>query len=530
MDNIVYPQRSSNRKLHQHWLLLGILGVAVLVVGGLAGSALAAKGWSPFQKSSGAPLLLLDNQPRVTQALTLNTGFSAVAKAVTPAVVTVTVSSRVRASQSPLLDPFRDFFGRPDDDEDEDTPLPKRPSVPRAAPKSGRLQPNGFGSGVIVTPDGYILTNNHVVDGAEKVEVGLPDHRTFVAKVVGTDPPSDIAVIKIDATNLPTIPFGDSNSVEVGDLALAVGNPLGIGQTVTMGIISAKGRSTRNGGAQSYEDFIQTDAPINRGNSGGALVNLRGELIGIPSQILSQSGGSIGIGFAIPSMMARKVMEDLVKNGKVRRGRLGVEVRQLTPDLAESFSFKGTQGVFVDNVMKDLAAEKAGVKPGDIITEFEGHKIEDPNQFRNLVSQTSPGSTVKFKIWRDGSEHDFSARLVEADDTKEALGKFDNNENNELGTGGGALAGVRVENLTPDRVRQLNLPTSARGVVITEIADESAAADQLRRGDVIEEVNREPVTNVQQFNAAMKKAGKKNILLRIVRQGRSSFVVIRAQE
>ncbi|HYE73334.1 MAG TPA: Do family serine endopeptidase, partial [Blastocatellia bacterium] len=437
MDNIAYPQRSSSQK----WLLFAVIGMAVLIVGALAGSALAAKGWSPFKSSNSASQLLLpDNQPRVTQALTLNTGFSAVAKAVTPAVVTVTVSSRVRASQSPFFDPFRDFFGRPnDEDEDEDDGSQRRN---QQTPRRGPLQPNGFGSGVIVTPDGYILTNNHVVDGAEKVEVGLPDRRTFTARVVGTDPPSDIAVIKIEGTGLPTIPFGDSNTVEVGDLALAIGNPLGIGQTVTMGIISAKGRSTRGAGRDAYEDFIQTDAPINRGNSGGALVNLKGELIGIPSQILSQTGGSIGIGFAIPASMARKVMEDLVKNGKVRRGLLGVEVRLLTPDLAESFGFKGTQGVFVDNVSKDLSAERAGVKPGDIITEFEGHKVEDPNQFRNLVSQSSPGSTVKFKVWRDGSERELSASLVEAGAKNGETGKTENNEGSDSNTGGDALAGI----------------------------------------------------------------------------------------
>jgi serine protease Do len=466
IDNFAIAQRSSSqsssRGLALRRLLLGVGGVAVLIVGALAGSALSAKGWSPFQNSNAAPALLIDTQPRVTQALTLNTGFSAVAKAVTPAVVTVTVSSRVRASQTPFLDPFRDFFGRPDDEEEEDSPLPRRRN--QQTPRRGPLQPNGFGSGVIVTPDGYIITNNHVVEGAEKVEVGLPDRRTFTAKVIGTDPPSDIAVIKIEGTNLPTIPFGDSNTVEVGDLALAVGNPLGIGQTVTMGIISAKGRSTRGGGTQSYEDFIQTDAPINRGNSGGALVNLRGELIGIPSQILSQTGGSIGIGFAIPTAMARKVMEELVKTGKVRRGRLGVEVRPLTPDLAKSFDYNGTEGVLVDNVMPGLAAENAGVKPGDIITEFEGRKVEDANQFRNMVSQSAPGSTVRFKVWRDGGMREFTAKLVEADESKEAAAGNGGGEDNESGTGGGALSGVRVENLTPERVRQLNLPASTRGV------------------------------------------------------------------
>jgi S1-C subfamily serine protease len=253
------------------------------------------------------------------------------------------------------------------------------------------------GSGVLVSPDGYILTNNHVVDGADEVDVVLTDRRTFPAKVVGTDAPTDIAVLKIEGSSLPTLPLGDSNQVEVGDVVLAIGNPLDIGQTVTMGIISAKGRTT--GGVQSYEDFLQPDAAINRGNSGGALVNLRGELIGIPSQIVAGwgVGGNIGIGFAIPTVMARNVMDQLIRSGKVRRGMLGVQIRELSPDLAEQFGYKGTGGALVEKVEPGKPAELAGVKRGDIVTEFQGQKINDQSQLRNLASQTAPGTSVKFK-------------------------------------------------------------------------------------------------------------------------------------
>src|SRR5262245_20042771 len=312
------------------------------------------------------------------------------------------------------MDPFWDFFrgGLPPGDGEEQ--MARRNSHgPQAAQEGrGRLQPMGLGSGVIVSTDGYILTNNHVVDGAERVEVLLNDRRRFSTKVVGADPPSDVAVLKIEAGELPTIPFGDSTKAEIGDVVLAIGNPLGVGQTVTMGIISAKGRST-NAGSGSYEDFLQTDAAINQGNSGGALVNLRGELIGIPSQILSQTGGNIGIGFAIPTAMARYVMDQLVRGGKVQRGKLGITISPLTPQIAEQFGYKGTSGALVQDVEAGQPADRAGVKPGDIITEFQGQRIDDDSQLRNLVAQTAPGTSVKLKIWRDGSEREVSATLTE---------------------------------------------------------------------------------------------------------------------
>jgi Do/DeqQ family serine protease len=517
-------------------MFLSLLGVAVLLVGALAGSAITAKGWFSF-KGAGenkVPIYLAADQ-RVNQAVNLPTGFSAVAKAVTPAVVTVEVSSRARQQSFPLfIDPFRDFFG-PDQDDEQ---MPRRRSPRQPAPRDrAPLRPSGLGSGVIVSPDGYILTNNHVVEGGERVEVQLNDRRTFTAKVVGTDPPTDVAVLKIEGSGLPTIPLGDSNQVEVGDVVLAIGNPLNVGQTVTMGIISAKSRRTGAGSGASYEDFLQTDAAINRGNSGGALVNLRGELIGIPSQILgSLTGGNIGIGFAIPTHMARQVMEQLIKSGKVRRGMLGIRLNTgpLTPALAEHFGYKGTKGAVVQDVDPGQPAERAGVKPGDIITEVQGQPIEDGAQLRNLIAQMAPGTTIKLKVWRDGAVRELTATLAELD-PKLAAGALPGESGEASGAASGALSGVQVENLTANLARRLGLPPTVRGVVITDIEDDSNAAEAgLLRGDVIEEVNRQPVANLNEFTAALQRAGKKSVLLRVrgARNGQMGafYVVVQAQE
>ncbi len=317
----------------------------------------------------------------------------------TAAVVTIHSQSRVRAPQQfPFSnDPFfRDFFG-------------DRRGVPQQQPG---LRRSGLGSGVIVSTDGYILTNHHVVDGAEQIKVDLSDTRTLDAKIVGLDPPSDLAVLKIDAAGLPVLTLGDSDRVRVGDVVLAIGNPLGIGQTVTMGIISAKGRQTGlSSGA--FEDFLQTDAPINQGNSGGALISTNSELIGINSQILSPSGGSIGIGFAIPSNMARTVMETLIRTGKVRRGQLGITVQKVTSEIASTLKLREAKGVLVADVLAGSAADRAGMRKGDIITAFNGVEVNDANTFRNRVASTAPGTEVTLTILRDGREQQVRATLGE---------------------------------------------------------------------------------------------------------------------
>jgi len=314
-----------------------------------------------------------------------------------PAVVTIHSQMRVRQPQQYPFgnDPFfREFFGD---------------RIPQQAPERQR---EGLGSGVIVGQDGYVLTNHHVIDGADRIKVDLNDNRTLEAKVVGSDPPSDLAVLKIEASGLPVLALGDSDRTRVGDVVLAIGNPLGVGQTVTMGIISAKGRQTglSNG---SFEDFLQTDAPINQGNSGGALVSTNNELIGINSQILSPSGGSIGLGFAIPSNMARSVMEQLINTGKVRRGQLGITVLKIPSEEASKLGVEQGPGVVVYQVQPGSAADRAGIRRGDVITALNGTAVNDQNSFRNVIAGTAPGSEVTLTVKRDGREQQVRATLDE---------------------------------------------------------------------------------------------------------------------
>jgi Do/DeqQ family serine protease len=304
---------------------------------------------------------------------------------------------RVRQPQQyPFMDDpfFRQFFGD------------RIPQQPQERTRTA------LGSGVIVTQDGYILTNHHVIDGADRIKVDLNDNRTLDARVIGSDPPSDLAVLKVDASGLPVLVLGDSDRTRVGDVVLAIGNPLGIGQTVTMGIISAKGRQTglSNG---SFEDFLQTDAPINQGNSGGGLVSTNNELIGINSQILSPSGGSIGLGFAIPSNMARTVMEQLVRSGKVRRGQLGITVLKIPSEEASKMGIDQGPGVVVYQVQPGSAAEKVGLRKGDVITALNGTPVNDPNAFRNTIAGTPPGTEITLTVKRIGREQQVRATLGE---------------------------------------------------------------------------------------------------------------------
>jgi serine protease Do len=324
--------------------------------------------------------------------------YADVVSRVSPAVITIHSQMRARApEQYPFLDDpmFREFFG-------------DRGRLPQAPPQ----RREGLGSGVIVSPDGYILTNHHVVDGAEQIKVDMNDNRSLDARVIGYDPPSDLALLKVEATNLPVLTLGDSDRVRVGDVVLAIGNPLGIGQTVTMGIISAKGRQTAlSSGAFGY--FLQTDAKINQGNSGGALVSTNSELVGINSQILSPSGGSIGIGFAIPSNMARTVMDTLVRTGKVRRGQLGITVQKVTSEVVEKLNLREQRGLLVAQVQPGSGAARAGIQQGDIVTAFNGTAVNEPNVFRNLVAGTAPGTNVTLTIQRDGREQQVRATLGE---------------------------------------------------------------------------------------------------------------------
>ena len=478
--------------------------------------------------NSGAAEVSAANAPPVA-ATTITSGNSAViaqnsyadvVARVAPAVVSITSERRSRAPQQhPFFDDpsFREFFGD---------------RLPRGGQGQGpQQQPRrevGAGSGVIVSPDGYILTNHHVVDGAERIRVEMTDRRVFDAKVVGSDPPSDLAVLKVEAGNLPVLNMGDSDTVRVGDIALAIGNPLGLDQTVTAGIISAKGRATGVGDG-SFADFLQTDAPINRGNSGGALINTNGELIGINSQILSPSGGNIGIGFAIPTNMARGVMDQLVKTGKVRRGQLGVQIQPVTSDLAQSLELKEVRGVLVNSVVPGSAGERAGLKQGDVILALNGQSVNDSNQLRNRVGGTMPGTEVTLSVLRDNREQQLKATLGELSVAAAGGGRGEGDGNGAAPTVGGKL-GVRVEPVTPEVAAQLELRSGTQGLVVREVnADGPAAEAGVRSGDVIEQVNRQPVRSATDLSGALQRSGNRPALLLVNRAGNSFFLTVRPQ-
>ncbi len=433
-------------------------------------------------------------------------GFAPVVKRALPEVVNISSSKVVKVPTgfSPQMDPlFQQFFGG-------DVPQG------RQAPRSQKEQ--SLGSGVIVSPEGYILTNNHVVDGATDIRVTLSDKREFTARVVGTDPHTDIAVLKVDAGTLPAITIGDSSNVEVGDYALAIGNPFGVGETVTMGIVSAKGRTGL--GIEDYEDFIQTDAPINPGNSGGALINDRGELVGINTAIIAHgSDGNQGIGFAVPVNLAREVMDQILKNGKVVRAYLGIVPQDVTPAIANAFHTQASRGALVGDVSPDSPAQHAGIQKGDIILDVNGKPVADANQLRMTISMMPPDTTVKLNVLRSGQERPMSVQLAELP-TRQDRASLDQGAQQD------ALAGVSVENLTPDDAGQLNLPANTTGVVVTDVDPASQAADSgLHRGDVIQEVNHKPVRNKAEFEAAVRNAGK-NPLLLVDRGGNTLFVAV----
>ncbi len=397
------------------------------------------------------------------------------------------------------------------------------PQLPRQRDESPQT---GFGSGVIVNEDGTILTNNHVVAGAQEITVELENDKTYDAKVIGTDPPSDLAVLKIEGNKFPFLNLGDSDQVLVGDIVLAIGNPLGIGQTVTSGIISAKGRRTGIGDG-SFEDFLQTDASINRGNSGGALINLNGELIGINSQILSPTGGSIGIGFSIPSNLAKSVMEQLIKDGKVRRGMLGVSIQTLNDDIAREFGLENTKGALVSGVSPGSAADKAGIKRGDVITQFNGEDISDGNTLRNKVAGTQPGTEVTLTIIRDGKSKEVKATLGEFDLSKTSSQMPQSPENTAPEEGKEGKLGLNLQPLTPETAERLQLPSSTKGLVVTELDPNGpAAAEGLVRGDVILEINRRPVSTLEDARTAFDKSQGKSVLLLISRDGRTVYMSI----
>ncbi|MBA3334082.1 MAG: DegQ family serine endoprotease [Acidobacteria bacterium] len=455
----------------------------------------------------------------------VRTSYADVVGRSSPAVVRIDAERKSKSpaqqqQQHPFMDDpmFREFF--------KDAPQTPQQPFNNQQPQQRPPTERGLGSGVIVSADGTVLTNHHVIDGAEKIFVQMSDDKIYEAKIVGSDPPSDLAVLKIEGQNFPFLNLGNSDNVRVGDIVLAIGNPLGIGQTVTAGIISAKGRRTGLSDG-SFEDFLQTDAPINRGNSGGALVSVNSELIGINSQILSPSGGNIGIGFSIPSNMAKSVMEQLLKDGKVRRGLLGVNIQNITPDMAKSLDLGDVKGIIVSNVQAGSAAEKAGIKGGDIILAINGEAIEDRNVLRNKVAGTQPGSEVKIRVLRDGREEELTAVLsefnvegVKPDNPPEEQKAPDNSDQN------GKL-GLSLQPLTPEFAKQLGLPAETEGMLVTEIDQNGAAASEgINRGDVILEINKQTVKSLEEVQTALARSGDKPVLLLISRKGQTTFLTI----
>jgi serine protease Do len=471
---------------------LAAFGTSLLALGGLGGFALSATGHKPSV------------EVKLSQAAPPKAGFGDVVERNLPAVVSITMTkiSKTAAQGQQIPPEFAPFFR----------------GMPQQQPRKSR----GAGSGVIVSSDGYILTNSHVVNKATQVKVQLSDRREFTAKLVGEDEKTDVAVLKIEATNLPTVTFADSAKVRVGDYSLAIGNPFGVGQTVTMGIVSATARGGL--GIEEYEDFIQTDAAINPGNSGGALVNANGELIGINTAILSPTGGNNGVGFAIPSNLARHVMNQLIETGKVTRAFLGVMLQPLTPELAAAMKVPSNHGAIIADVTADSPAGKAGLKSGDIVLAMDGKKINDNVQLKLMVGNAAPGTDAKFTVFRDGKEQVIPVTLGELTDKKVASARPGSGEAEET------LEGVEVSDLTPRFRSQLELPAGAQGVVVTGVDPSSKAAEAgLREGDVIRQVNRKPVSNVAGLQQELHEAASEDVLLQINREGSNLFVVVPAE-
>jgi len=474
------------------------------MVGSLAGGLVVAQ--SGRTTPANAPATTTQS-PILVNPMVQNAGFSSIVKMAGPSVVSITSTTltKTAAGSDPLSQLFRGFPG---------FEMPDNPQ--QQGPRSRRQE--AAGSGVVMTSDGYILTNSHVVDGASKVHVKLADQQEFEAKVIGNDAESDIAVIKVDASGLTPIVIGDSSKLEVGDLVLAIGNPFALGQTVTMGIVSALGRTGL--GIEHYENFIQTDAAVNPGNSGGALVNARGELIGINTAILSESGGNQGIGFAIPSNMARNLMNEIKEHGKITRGKLGVYPQDLSPSLAKTFGLKDTKGALVAQVEENGPAANAGIQQGDVIREINGTPIENPEALRFKIAETAPGSNMTVKVWRNGVEKTLTAKLGTLDE------KTASNDEPASGANQSGKLGIAVQDLTPQVARQLGVPASRTGVVITQVQPDSPAADAgIRQGDIIEEVNRQPVKSANDFRNAVTQASK-SVLLLIHRDDHTMYTVV----
>ena len=516
MSNVVQFRRST--------------AILTLVAASIGGGLIAAFAVATHSNNPVSVVARADTKESTQRVSQLSNSFADIIEKASPAVVTISSTRVIKASeqqgQNPFsADPFfRQFFGgqgmRPRDQRER-----------------------GLGSGVIVSPSGYILTNNHVVEKATLLKVKLSDGRDFTAKTVGTDPQTDLAVVKITAADLPTLPFANSDAARVGDLCFAIGNPFEQDHTVTMGIVSAKGRKLE--GQTHIQDFIQTDAAINPGNSGGALINAQGQLIGINTMILTGGnsfgggeGGNIGIGFAVPSNMAKQVMDQIEKSGKVSRGYMGALLGPLTPEMAQQFGLKSDKGALINQVTPGGPAEKAGLKMGDVVTAIDGRPVNNADDLTMAVIAKAPGSTVNLDIVRNSKPTQISITLgqrpngVDWDSKKQGNDNNGDDDDSNSGPNGSVTErGITVENLTPDIAQQINVPATTKGVVVDDIDQGSVAADaaSLGKGAVIIAVNRQPISNTSDFKRLMNEAKGKSVLLTVNIGGQTGFTVVQAQ-
>ncbi len=456
------------------------------------------------------------NSPEAEQALTiaesLSTAFENVAEAIAPSVVNIQTTQEVqlRQTQAPQIpDEFRRFFG-------DRLPFDNQPQTPE------RRFRQGAGSGFVISDDGYIVTNNHVIENASDVTVRFDDGRSYTAEIVGADPQTDLAVIRVDASDLIPLELGDSDALRVGEFVVAAGSPFGLSSTITTGIVSATGRSRV--GLNDYEDFIQTDAAINPGNSGGPLVNLRGEVIGVNSAILTRSGGSNGIGFAIPINMVKSVTDALIEDGQVTRGFLGVLVQDLTPELAQSFGFSSSAGALIADVQPDMPAAKAGLQPGDIVTKLNGKPISDSAELRLRVADIHPGEKARMRVFRDGEWETLTATIGDAPGSTSIAQREDADDVMES-------LGAQLTEVTPAIAERLGLPSSTTGVLVERVMPYGAAARSgLRPGEVIIGVGAERISSLNDFLAALHEANLADgVRLTTRTQAGTRFVFLRSR-
>ncbi len=479
-----------------------LLGLLVLLIGVLLGGVfyhlLYEKVEHPVSRPYSPPVV----SRKIAQT---SKDFSDIVRVVSPSVINISTTRVVKKDlDSFSREPFFDFFD----------PF-------HNSPKKWKEQ--SLGSGVIVSPDGYIVTNNHVIEQAEEIRVTLYDGRTFMAKVVGVDTKTDLALIRIKAKNLPTIPWGDSRKLSVGEFVLAIGNPFGLSNTVTMGIVSAVGRA--NVGIADYEDFIQTDAAINPGNSGGPLVNIKGELVGINTAIFSRSGGYQGIGFAVPSNMARTIIEQLREKGRVVRGWIGVTIQDLTPELARNFGLDSPSGALVSDVFRGSPAEKAGIRRGDIIVEFSGEKIPTVSTLRNMVAQSRVGHEVVVKLIRNRKKMNFKIKIAELPDEFTEIASLKKGVPEDENP----LSGLTVAELTNSIARQLGINPAEGGVVVVSVEEGSPPERAgIKKGDLIQEVDRRRVQTYEDWKditSALR--GAESVVVFLNREGRRFYVAVK---